>query len=368
MGDRLRLAVVGVGRMGKFHARHIQELSRSGVPCDLVATVDRFEDAASRIASQLQPDQAEPIRPYKNTDLLAKDGIADAAVIASRTEDHAADATAMIEGGMRVLLEKPLTESVESAHRFAHYVEADAERRRAVMLAFMRRFDEPLMCVKRIVEEGRIGRPFKIVTALEDGGPPPPGYKSPGILTDMGVHLADEAMWLLGTRPQIVKGFGANLFGHKIGDVDEDFDDALLQMWFPGELAGQLVVSRNHVAGYRNEVWVFGEAGVCHGGLFQEDPSQVTVEAYNNEGGRTQVIEKQIFDMGRPDGDAPEFIWRFGKAYKAELAYFVGQVLSGGEFSVTHRAGLNAIEVVATGTRSLTAREDALRVEYLLPI
>ena len=48
MGDRLRMAAIGVGRIGIHHARHIQELSRDRGSCELVAIVDPFEDAACR--------------------------------------------------------------------------------------------------------------------------------------------------------------------------------------------------------------------------------------------------------------------------------------------------------------------------------
>ena len=49
-------------------------------------------------------------------------------------------------------------------------------------------------------------------------------------------------------------------------------------MWFPGNLLGQVQVSRNHVAGYRNETWVYGPEGVVHVGAFSEDPLRVEVE------------------------------------------------------------------------------------------
>ena len=131
-------------------------------------------------------------------------------------------------------------------------------------------------------------------------------------------------------------------------------------MWFEDDLAAQLTVSRNHAASYRNETWVYGEEGVCHGGLFQEDSSMVEVETYNREG----VIEKEVFSMGRPEKDVPEFMLRFGPAYKAEVADFIERCLADEPFSVTHRDGLKAMEVVSIGSQSLMARQEALPVDY----
>ena len=97
----------------------------------------------------------------------------------------------MVDAGWRVLLEKPLTDSLQSAEEFAAYLNNDKSRSRALMLAFMRRFDAALIHAREMLAE-RIGRIFKIVSILEDSHPPPEGYQSPGLLTDMAVHNADE--------------------------------------------------------------------------------------------------------------------------------------------------------------------------------
>ena len=290
MSHPLKLAVVGVGRIGGYHARYVQELAAEKGRCELVAVVDGHGDRAGRVAAALQPDQEPEIHAFTDEQDLVRSGVAEAAVVSSSTVSHVVLARALIDAGMRVLLEKPLSDSLDSAKELVTHLESDQRRRKAVMLAFMRRFDEPLQRVKEIVDTGLIGRPFKMVTALEDNVPPPPGYDSPGILTDMGVHLTDEAMWLMNARPQSVKGFGSRTYSHRISAINEDYDDAFLQMWFGEGQVAQLQVSRNHVAGYRNEVWVYGDQGMCHGGVFSENPLSVGVEAFTPSGlnaGRT---------------------------------------------------------------------------------
>ena len=64
MSNPLKLAVVGVGRIGVFHARHTQELSRERGNCELVAVVDRYADTAWRVAHQLQQHQASGHPPF----------------------------------------------------------------------------------------------------------------------------------------------------------------------------------------------------------------------------------------------------------------------------------------------------------------
>ena len=366
MSQPVKLAVVGVGRIGRYHARHIQELGRESADrgdraCELVAVADHGGDTAARVAAALQPDQEQEIQTFAGAADLASAGVAEAAVIASSTESHAADARLLIDAGMRVLLEKPLTDSLEHARELVGYLEADQSRRQALMLAFMRRFDEPLQWVKQTIEGGRIGRPFKMVTCLEDNMPPPAGYDSPGILTDMGVHLTDESMWLMDARPESVKSFGSLTYSHRISAVNEDYDDAFLQMWFADGQIAQLQVSRNHVAGYRNEVWVYGEEGMVHGGLFAEDPLSVRVEAFAPSG----LIERKTYTMPDNGSDAPFFIQRFGPAYKRDVEHFVGQCRNGQPFSVDQLDGLRAMEVVAAGTVAISAPSEAVSVDYL---
>jgi predicted dehydrogenase len=59
----------------------------------------------------------------------------------------------------------------------------------------------------------------------------------------------------------------------------------------------------------------------------------------------------------------PEFVDRFGAAYKAELAAFVECCRTGAPFPTTHRDGVHAQEVISAGMRALAGPEQAARVE-----
>lgn len=357
----IRMAVIGVGRIGVFHAKHVQEIARETGNCELVAVVDTYSDTAQHVAQELQTDQQAKIHAFNSIQDLAVANLIDGAFIASRTDAHETDARTLIDAGCRVLLEKPLTHSLESAQAFVDYLNADPTRSQALMQAFMRRFDAPLVQVKKLLEQNAVGKIFKITSILEDPAPPPVGYSSPGLLTDMSVHNCDEILWLLdGPLPEYAAAFGSNLHNTFVSTVEEDYDDAYLQMWFPGNLIGQVQVSRNHVAGYRNESWVFGDKGVIHIGNFQENPLSVTVEAYNPEG----VIFKETFALRDYGDEVPVFIKRFGEAYKNELTYFLDQCLNEAPFNVTHEDGLNAMRVALAGAEAIRPKENALKISY----
>ena len=360
MGECFRVAVIGVGRIGVFHARHVQELAHERGDCVLAAVVDGYGDLAERVAVELQAEQEMAIGVYKDVEELVAANAIDGVFIASRTENHYRDAKTLIDAGLRVLMEKPLTHSIETAREFAAYLHADEFRRTALMQAFMRRFDAPLLYAKELLDQGAIGAPFKIVSVLEDPLPPPVGYNSSGLLADMAVHNIDEILWLGGQLPDRVAGFGSLLYNQQITDVKEDFDDAFLQLYFPGSLIGQVTVSRNHVAGYRNETWIYGPEGVVHVGVFSADPLEIAVEALGRQG----LIERREFALRDYGAEVPVFIMRFGPAYKAELAYYIDQCLSGSPFNVDHGDGLRALEIAVVGSGALQGREEGVAVNF----
>jgi len=359
MNKPIRMAVVGVGRIGVFHARHVQELARETGNCELVAVFDTYSDTAQRVAAELQPDQDAKIHAFNDVNDLAQSGLIDGAFIASRTIDHEGDARALIDAGCKILLEKPLTHSLVSAEKLVADLNGDDQKKSALMQAFMRRFDAPLLKAKELLEQNAVGEVFKVVSILEDPLPPPVGYHSPGLVTDMSVHNVDEILWLLnGQMPEYAAAFGSNLYNCTVSTVEEDYDDAFLQMWFPGRLVGQVSVSRNHVAGYRNATWIYGSKGVIQVGHFQENPLQVDVEAYGPDG----AIHKETFDLRDYGSDVPVFITRFGEAYKTELAYFLDQCINDAPFNVTQEDGLNAMRVAIAGATAIRPKEEALKI------
>jgi myo-inositol 2-dehydrogenase / D-chiro-inositol 1-dehydrogenase len=345
MAEPLRIAVAGVGRMGAIHALHVHELARDTGCCQLAAIAEPDADRARNFLN----GEGLNIPVFRDVDELAKSQICDAAVIVTPTVDHRAHATTLISAGYRVLLEKPLTGALEDDRAFA--AELDSSHPNALMLAFQRRFDEPLEYARALMEKGAIGRVFKIYSALEDSSPAPNGYNSGGILPDMSVHNVDEILWLTGRMPTRALSIGSRIYSHALTTCQEDFDDALLCMWFGGDLLGQVQVTRNHVSGYRVETIMFGDQGQIHVGRFDQRLNSVMVEAYGRRG-RSGPIAVKTFTMRDYKMALPEFADRFGPAYKAELAAFVQCCRENAPFPTTHRDGVRARAVIEAGMQA----------------
>ncbi len=358
MSQPLKIAVAGLGRMGQIHGLHVHELMHDTETCELAAVAEINPDRAACFLNQI----GHNVPVFSSIEELARAGVCEATVIVTPTDMHREHAAILIAAGQRVLLEKPLTGTLDGDQEFAS--ELDRDYPNALMLAFQRRFDPPLAYAKRLMQDGLIGRVFKIYSALEDSNPAPNGYASGGILPDMSVHNVDEILWLTGRMPRAALAIGSRIYSHRLTTSEEDFDDALLYIWFPHELVAQVQVSRNHVSGYRVETVLFGEEGQIRIGRFEGKPFEVVVEAYGRRG-RAEPLDYKCFamrDYGRP---LPEFVDRFGAAYKAELAAFIDCCGAARPFPTCHRDGLRAQQVISAGMKAVLGPEHAAPVQPL---
>ncbi|MBI4873202.1 MAG: Gfo/Idh/MocA family oxidoreductase [Acidobacteria bacterium] len=347
----INLAVVGLGRMGQIHALHARQVADEIDGCRLVALVDRDLERARSLA--------EGVAVYPGVDELIASGVANAAVVCTPTAHHQEHATKLIEAGLRVLLEKPMTLQLATDREFAAML--DVAYPRSLMLAFQRRFDPPLQYAKNLLDQGKIGRCFKIVSALEDSGPAPATFRSGGILKDMSVHNVDEVLWFTGRLPDCAASGGSSVCARRIQpETEDEYDDGFIRLWFGDDAIAEVQVTRNHVSGYRIETWIFGTEGQIHIGRFEQDRHKVLLEAY----GRQQVIERKEFVMPNYGDALPEFVHRFGPAYKEEVHTFVRCCVDETPFPISHKDGLRAMEIIAAAQQCRWTRESAQALRW----
>ncbi|MEZ5290481.1 MAG: Gfo/Idh/MocA family oxidoreductase [Vicinamibacterales bacterium] len=148
MSPSLRVAVVGVGHLGRHHARLLAAMP--GV--ELVAVVDLQEARAQEIAAS--------VGTRALVDWRALDGQVDAATIAVPTEEHVAVGLGLVERGVHVLVEKPLARSVAEADAL---VAAAASRGVRLGVGHTERFNPAVAAARahlhepRFIEAHRLG-------------------------------------------------------------------------------------------------------------------------------------------------------------------------------------------------------------------
>lgn len=232
---KLRAGLVGVGMMGRHHARVLSSLD--GV--EFVAVVDPGGDPHG-VASgrQLLPSVAE---------LIAL-GI-DYAMVAAPTAAHEEIGLELAEAGVHALIEKPLAFDTPAARRLAS---AFALRGLVGAVGHIERYNPALQQLRRRLEAGELGAVYQIVTRRQ--GPFPARIADVGVVKDLASHDIDLTAWVAHSTFHSVSARVA----HKSGREHEDLVAAV------GQLADGTVTSHlvNWLSPFKERLTVVtGERG-----------------------------------------------------------------------------------------------------------
>ncbi|HEX4344652.1 MAG TPA: Gfo/Idh/MocA family oxidoreductase [Solirubrobacteraceae bacterium] len=197
----LRGAIVGLGMMGRHHARLLQTTPR-------IAFAGAVDPLGDRHGAVRDAD-----RVHATIDELIDRGRPDFAIVAVPTEEHLGAVRALASAGVHVLIEKPLAGSVEEA-REVIAICRDAGIRAAV--GHVERFNPALVELRRRTEDGQVGEVFLIGT--ERCGPFPDRVKDVGVVKDLATHDLDLVGWLGKSPIDLV----AAQTVHKTGRAHED--------------------------------------------------------------------------------------------------------------------------------------------------
>jgi myo-inositol 2-dehydrogenase/D-chiro-inositol 1-dehydrogenase len=291
-----RLGLVGVGRIGAFHAATLHGLAQ--VEEVLIADADpaRARDVAQSLGAGA--------RWVADADELFAQGL-DGVAIAAPTGAHAKLIARAVEAGLPVFCEKPVAPSGAQTAEVAELARKAGGR---VQIGFQRRFDAGYQAARAAVADGSLGWVHTLRGGTFDPAPPAAAYiaTSGGIFKDCGVHDYDAVRWVTGREAVEVYATGSNRgepFFSEYGDVDTAA--AVLRM-DDGALA-LLSATRYNAAGYDVRLEVFGSRDSIAVGVDERLP--------------LRSVEPGV---DWPAGPAyGGFMERFRDAYTRELAAFV---------------------------------------------
>ncbi len=175
----LRGAIVGLGMMGRHHARLLQSTPRIA----FAGAVDPGGDRHGAVR--------EAVDVYASIDELLEHGEPEFAVVAVPTDEHLAVARALAAAGVHMLIEKPLAGTTADAEQIIEICRAGAVR---AAVGHVERFNPALIELRRRTEEGQVGEVFLIGT--ERCGPFPDRVTDVGVVKDLATHDLDLVGWL----------------------------------------------------------------------------------------------------------------------------------------------------------------------------
>jgi len=176
----LRGAVVGLGMIGRHHARILQQHPDLGFAGAVDPAGDRYgaiSDPSDILASVAELVDRKP----------------DFAVVAVPTGEHLSTVRELAAGGIDVLVEKPIAADTQEANGLIEVVRA-AGLHGAV--GHVERFNPSLIALRAAMQNGDLGEVFSIAT--ERIGPYPARIRDVGVVKDLGVHDLDLVRWLGG--------------------------------------------------------------------------------------------------------------------------------------------------------------------------
>jgi len=311
----LRTAVVGTGYLGRFHAQKYAALDA----CELVAVCDpdaaRGAEIAAEVGTRALADHRE----------LA--GICDAVSIASPTRSHFAVARDCLERGLHVLVEKPMTASVDEARTL---VRLAADRNLVLQVGHLERFNPALVSVA-----GRITAPIfveshRLAPFTQRGA-------DVDVVLDLMIHDIDIILHLVPSEIAAIHANGARV-------VSDATDIASVRLEFTDGCVANVTASR--VSGKRERRMRFFQKDTYVAIDFQENTTRVcTVDrAHEPDADGVPPIDCTDAELGR------------GDAILAEVTAFLHAVRTGTRPLVGGEDGLRALETaILIGERLRTA-------------
>lgn len=302
---RLRAGVVGVGSLGRHHARIYSTLPGT----TLVGVVDTDPDRAAQIAAQ------HGARVFPDAAALARE--VDIATVATPTTFHEETAVPLLEAGRAVLVEKPIAPDLESARRL---VALAARRAVPLMVGHTERFHPAFAALRERTTNPRFLEIHRLA-------PFTPRSLDVDVILDLMIHDLDLCRVLLG--PVAVKFLDAS----GTPALSDKIDIASVRIRFEGGAAANLTASRiSHEKVRRIRVFERGAFLAC-------DTGTGTMSAY-------RVV--------REPGKAPEV--------RGETVGLPPEEPLGRELSAFADAVSRAVPVPCTGEDGFAALELALRV------
>lgn len=224
----MRVAVVGLGRVGVVHARNAAQHP----DVEQVLLLGRDAQRLARGRAAVASAGADPTALVTSTDVgEALDGRAgvDLLVVATSTPSHPELARRAASAGVPLLVEKPLALDVAELEALAAELEATGT---PVAVAFHRRYDPESQRLRSLVTSGALGTVRAARAVDADRTPVDPTYVpgSGGLWRDLAVHDLDLLPWLLDDPVVAVTAFAAVLAQPELVDLgDHDTGTAVLQ-------------------------------------------------------------------------------------------------------------------------------------------
>jgi predicted dehydrogenase len=329
--DKVRLGIIGMGNMGKFHADYL-----------LNNKVNRCELTALCSSTPAKLEKYKALKIFDQSEKLIRSGEVDAIIIATPHYQHTTIGIDALERGMHVMIEKPISVHKADCQRLI----AAHEKSRGLIFAamFQLRAEPRYRKIKKLLTEGELGEIVRVNWIITDWYRTEAYYASGGwratwrgegggVLLNQCPHNLDLVQWLCG-MPARVRGFCQ--FGRYHNIEVEDNVTAYLEYRNGG--TGVFITSTGEAPGTNR----FEIAGT-RGKIVLE---QARIVFTRNEASMIEFGKSAKTGFARPD------IWNVDIPVEAAAAphvlvmqNFVDAILDGTPLIAPGAEGINSVEL-----------------------
>jgi len=342
MMEKLKTALVGVGKVTDLHAQALQNISNS----HFTAVCSRSQEKANQFGSKYQ------VKGYDDVGKMAHQEKLDVVLICTPHPAHKEPAIAAMEAGAHVLIEKPLASSLEDCDAM---LEVSKKTGKQIGVICQRRWYPPSQRIREAIDQGKIGTPA-LGTINMLGWRDQTYYDSDpwrgswdgeggGVLVNQAPHQLDLLLWYMG-EVDTVFGLWANL-NHSYIEVE---DTALAIIRFKNGGIGNIIVSNSQKPGIYGKVQVHGDSGYSVG--VQTDGGAMFIAGMSN------IQEPPVNDLWSIPGEEGNLEkWKLEDTdlfsrinpmeyfHQLQIGAFVDDILAGRKHLVDGEAGRRTVEL-----------------------
>jgi UDP-N-acetylglucosamine 3-dehydrogenase len=313
-----RIALVGLGAMGRNHLRVLSELDEA----TLVAVCDQDPGAVAAATRK------HGVAGYQSWhEMLDREKKLDAIVVAVPTGAHLEVGLAALESGLHLLVEKPIAATLEEGRSL---VRAASKARRLLAVGHIERFNPAVRELQQRIAAGELGRVFQVHARRE--GPFPARIRDVGVVIDLATHDLDVMCHIVGS--DVIRVYAET--EQRIHTEHEDMLNALLK--FESGAVGVLQVNWLTPTKIR-ELSVLGERGLFHVNYLTQELTHfknAEVEGVQESSNHLRTVS---------EGAVIRFPVAQSEPLRSELQSFLRAVRDGGSVEVDGEAGLRALHL-----------------------
>jgi len=305
--SRLRTAVVGVGYLGRFHAQKYAALDSA----ELIAVCDTSDEAARRVAEELDTRAIDDYRDLPEQ--------VDAVSIVVPTQKHYEVARHFLDAGIHVLLEKPITSTLEQGREL---VGLARERGVVFQIGHLERFNPAVVALADVLEQPKFIESHRIA-------PFNPRGADVNVVLDLMIHDIDIILDFVRSPVTEIRANGVPV-------LSRDTDVANARLQFENGCVANVTARPVSLKSERKMR------------IFQDD-AYLTIDFQNKTLGVHRRGEGEMFP-GIPEIDSQEMEFEQGDALLAEIRAFLDSIRQGTPPVVSGEDGLRALETAFTIT------------------